>query len=111
MLRVGRSSRSAAWGESAYVADAEESELRALWNVIKHAQYRNPKEFDLPKDLIPGVKLPGEWTLDAIWFVAMRFGLRMTACVITPESIPSVIHTYFFFQVRTRLLQSEKAKV
>ncbi|KAF5404086.1 PHD-finger [Paragonimus heterotremus] len=58
---TGRSSRSAAWGESAYVADTEESELRSLWNVIKYAQYQNPKEFDLPKDLMPGVKLPGSY--------------------------------------------------
>ncbi|CAL8074810.1 unnamed protein product [Calicophoron daubneyi] len=56
-----RSSRSAAWGESAYVADSDESDLRALWNVIKYSQYQNPKEFDLPKDLIPGVKLPGSY--------------------------------------------------
>ncbi|TGZ65344.1 hypothetical protein CRM22_005897 [Opisthorchis felineus] len=58
---TGRSSRSAAWGESAYVADTEESELRALWSVIKYAQYQNPKEFDLPKDLLPGIKLPGSY--------------------------------------------------
>lgn len=58
---AGRSSRSAAWGESAYVADTEESELRALWSIIKYAQYQNPKEFDLPKDLMPGIKLPGSY--------------------------------------------------
>lgn len=57
----GRSSRSTAWGESAYVADADESELRALWRVIEYAKYQNPKEFELPKDLLPGIKLPGSY--------------------------------------------------
>ncbi|CAH8508234.1 unnamed protein product [Schistosoma mattheei] len=55
------SSRSSTWGDSAYVADIEESELRALWKVIEYAKYQNPKEYDLPKDLLPGVKLPGSY--------------------------------------------------
>ncbi|VDP77857.1 unnamed protein product [Echinostoma caproni] len=58
---AGRSSRSSAWGESAYVADTDDSELRGLWDVIRYAQYLNPKEFDLPKDLLPGIKLPGSY--------------------------------------------------
>ncbi|THD25005.1 PHD finger protein 12 [Fasciola hepatica] len=58
---AGRSSRSSAWGESAYVADTEDSELRGLWDVIRYAQYLNPKEFELPKDIIPGIKLPGSY--------------------------------------------------
>nr|CAH8843402.1 unnamed protein product [Trichobilharzia regenti] len=57
----GRSSRSRTWGDSAYVADIEESELRSLWEVIEYAQYQNPKEFELPKDLMPSVKLPGSY--------------------------------------------------
>ncbi|CAH8842777.1 unnamed protein product [Trichobilharzia szidati] len=59
--RAGRSSRSSTWGDSAYVADIEESELRSLWEVIEYAQYQNPKEFELPKDLMPSVKLPGSY--------------------------------------------------
>lgn len=61
IIESGRSSRSAVWGESAYVADIEESDLRALWAVIQYAHFQNPKEFELPKDLLPGIKLPGSY--------------------------------------------------
>ncbi|KAK4469782.1 hypothetical protein MN116_007300 [Schistosoma mekongi] len=61
MINKSSSSRSSVWGESAYVADIEESELCALWKVIEYAKYQNPKEYDLPKDLLPGVKLPGSY--------------------------------------------------
>ncbi|TNN10754.1 PHD finger protein isoform 1 [Schistosoma japonicum] len=61
MINKSSSSRSSIWGESAYVADIEESELCALWKVIEYAKYQNPKEYDLPKDLLPGVKLPGSY--------------------------------------------------
>lgn len=43
------------------VADLKNSPLSALWDVIHYSRFLNPKEFDLPKDLVPGIKIPGWW--------------------------------------------------
>ncbi|KAL3315253.1 PHD finger protein 12 [Cichlidogyrus casuarinus] len=36
----------------------ETSKLRSIWQMLNYATHLNPKEFDLPKDLIPGFKIP-----------------------------------------------------
>ncbi len=41
--------------------DLKNSPLSALWDVIHYSRFLNPKEFDLPKDLIPGIKIPGSY--------------------------------------------------
>ncbi|VDN16830.1 unnamed protein product [Dibothriocephalus latus] len=41
--------------------DLKNSPLCALWDVVNYSRFLNPKEFDLPKDLIPGMKIPGSY--------------------------------------------------
>lgn len=39
--------------------DLKKSPLSSLWDVVHYARFQNPKEFELPKDLVPGIKIPG----------------------------------------------------
>ncbi|CDS40316.1 phd finger protein 12 [Echinococcus multilocularis] len=42
-------------------AALKSSPLSLLWDVLKYARFLNPKEFELPKDLMPGIKIPGSY--------------------------------------------------
>ncbi|VDK22183.1 unnamed protein product [Taenia asiatica] len=42
-------------------AGLKSSPLSLLWDVLKYARFLNPKEFELPKDLMPGIKIPGSY--------------------------------------------------
>lgn len=44
-------------------AALKSSPLSLLWDVLKYARFLNPKEFELPKDLMPGIKIPGNGAL------------------------------------------------
>uniref|UniRef100_A0A5K3FN91 PHD-type domain-containing protein n=2 Tax=Mesocestoides corti TaxID=53468 RepID=A0A5K3FN91_MESCO len=41
--------------------DLKKSPISALWDVIHYSRFLNPKEFELPKDLVPGIKIPGSY--------------------------------------------------
>ncbi|VDL97043.1 unnamed protein product [Schistocephalus solidus] len=56
-LNTGR--RTASNSDPIAPIDLKNSPLCALWDVVNYSRFLNPKEFDLPKDLIPGMKIPG----------------------------------------------------
>ena len=40
-------------------APSKSSPLSIFWDVFNYARFLNPKEFELPKDLLPAIKIPG----------------------------------------------------
>ncbi|BHF60415.1 PHD finger protein 12 [Sparganum proliferum] len=58
-LNTGR--RTASNSDPIAPIDLKNSPLCALWDVVNYSRFLNPKEFDLPKDLIPGMKIPGSY--------------------------------------------------